>query len=126
MPVYNSEGMISCPPTISERWFRAKMARTEKTNVNGQDFTLQSVSPKWYYEQNSRYGMSGEKRDLYGYMDTMFKNVVVSPPEVAAKGMLAFEAKEDIETPEKLIQEIERFLRPGTAASKGTAAGKGE
>lgn len=126
LPKYNMEGMITCPPNISERWFRSKMARHETVNVLGVDYELQSVSPRWYYEQNDRCGMTGGTRDTARYMDIMFKNVVVSPREVATKGLKAFEDEEDIETPELLIREIERFLRPGKRSGKGSTAGTAE
>lgn len=102
------------------------MARHETVNVLGVDYELQSVSPRWYYEQNDRCGMTGGTRDTARYMDIMFKNVVVSPREVATKGLKAFEDEEDIETPELLIREIERFLRPGKRSGKGSTAGTAE
>lgn len=126
LPKYNMEGMITCPPNIPERWFRSKMARHETVNVLGVDYELQSVSPQWYYEQNDRCGMTGGTRDTARYMDIMFKNVVVSPREVSTKGLKAFEDAEDIETPELLIREIERFLRPGKRSGKGSAEGATE
>ncbi len=89
------------------------MYRTEKVTVCGQEFELQSVSPRWYYETNRRCGMTSDDKDMIQYMDTMFKNVVLSPVEVMSKGFSYFDAREDIETPEKLVREIERFLRPG-------------
>ena len=92
------------------------MARHETVNVLGVDYELQSVSPQWYFEQNDRCGMTGSgTRDTARYMDILFKNVVVS--------LKAFEEAEDIETPELLIREIERFLRPGKRSGAGTAPG---
>ncbi|MBS1384428.1 MULTISPECIES: hypothetical protein [Intestinimonas] len=100
------------------------MARHETVNVLGVDYELQSVSPQWYFEQNDRCGMTGSgTRDTARYMDILFKNVVVSPAAVTAKGLKAFEEAEDIETPELLIREIERFLRPGKRSGAGTAPG---
>ena len=43
--------------------------------------------------------------------DGLFKNCVVSPPEIKAEGMAYFDAKDDIQTPEKLVGQIEQFLR---------------
>jgi hypothetical protein len=124
---YNAEGMLTCPLNIPERWFRANMARREIVNVNGQDFELQSVTPQWYFEQNDKCGMTGGgTKDTARYMDIMFKNVVVSPTNVSTKGMKAFEEEEDIETPELLIREIERFLRPGKRSDASKATGKKE
>lgn len=124
LPKYDREGMLTCPPNIPERWFRSKMARHETVNVLGVDYELHSVSPQWYFEQNDRCGMTGSgTRDTARYMDILFKNVVVSPAAVTAKGLKAFEEAEDIETPELLIREIERFLRPGKRSGAGTAPG---
>ena len=121
LPKYNAEGMVTCPPNIPERWFRFKMARHETVNVLGIDYELQSVSPQWYFEQNDKCGMTGS--GTARYMDIMFKNVVTSPANVASKGLKAFEENEDIETPELLIREIERFLRPGKKSGSSAAAG---
>lgn len=107
-----------------KRWFRFKMARHETVNVLGTDYELQSVSPQWYFEQNDKCGMTGSgSRDTARYMDIMFKNVVTAPANVASKGLKAFEENEDIETPELLIREIERFLRPGKKSGSGAAPG---
>lgn len=97
------------------------MYRTGTVNVNGQDFELQSVSPRWYFETNQRCGMSGNDKDVLRYMDTMFKNVVVTPTEVSKKGFNYFDERDDIETAELLIREIERFLRPGKQQRAGGA-----
>ena len=113
LPKYNAEGMVTCPPNIPERWFRFKMARHETVNVLGIDYELQSVSPQWYFEQNDKCGMTGSgSRDTARYM-----------ANVASKGLKAFEENEDIETPELLIREIERFLRPGKKSGSSAAAG---
>lgn len=88
------------------------MAKQKKVSVEGQEFTLQSVSPSWYFQTNDECGMTGGRsRDTTKYLDTMFKNVVISPPEVASQGMSYFDEKEDVKTPEKLIKAIEQFLR---------------
>ena len=115
---------MDCPPNIPERWFRLKMAKHEDVLVNGQEFTLQSVGPQWYFEQNDRCGMTGNgSRDTARYIDLMLKNVVIFPAEVAAKGLKYFEERDDIETPELLLREIERFLRPGKRSGSGAAQG---
>lgn len=96
-------------------------------NVLGVEYELQSVTPQWYFEQNDKCGMTGSgTRDTARYMDIMFKNVVISPSYVASKGLKAFEEAEDIETPELLIREIERFLRPGKKSGGSTAPGREE
>lgn len=88
------------------------MAKTTKVTVNNQEFTLQSVSPTWYFGVNDDCGMTGGgRRDTTKYLDTMFKNVVTSPPEVKSEGIAYFDDKDDVKTPEKLIKAIEQFLR---------------
>lgn len=88
------------------------MAKTKDVTINGQKFTLQSVSPSWYYNINDECGNTGSgKRKSVKYMDEMFRNCVISPPEVKADGMTYFDEKEDLSTAEKLIGEIETFLR---------------
>ena len=78
------------------------MAKTKKVTVNGQEFELQSVSPSWYYDFNDECGNTGSgKRKSAKYMDGMFKNCVISPPEVKAQGMEYFDEKEDLKTPEQ-------------------------
>ncbi len=127
MARYDSEGMIPKPNKMSERWFRKMLARQSEVSVNGQEFTLQSVSPQWYYNTNDQCGMTTDKgRDTARYMDLMFKNSVVSPPEVSHKGMRYFNERGDIETPEKLLREIEMFLRPGRRSDDGPPQGAGE
>lgn len=87
------------------------MAKSKQIIIGEQTFMLQSVSPSWYYDWNDECGNTGGKRRSAKYMDGMFKNVVTSPAEVTAKGMAYFDEKEDLRTAEKLITEIEQFLR---------------
>lgn len=88
------------------------MAKTKTVTIKGKEFTLQSVSPSWYYDFNDECGNTGGgKRKSTKYMDGMFKNCVISPPEVKADGMKYFDEQEDLSTAEKLIAEIESFLR---------------
>ena len=87
------------------------MAKTKTVKVNGTDFQLQSVSPNWYLDHNDETGMTGGKRKTAKYMDGLFKSVVVSPKEVQNEGMEYFDRENDISTPEKLLVEIESFLR---------------
>jgi hypothetical protein len=88
------------------------MAKQKEITINEQKFTLQSVSPSWYYDFNDECGNTGGgKRKSVKYMDGMFKNCVISPPEVKAQGMDYFDEKEDLATAEKLIAAIEQFLR---------------
>ena len=81
------------PKSLSERGYRKYMAKTKEITIGEQKFTLQSVSPSWYY------------------VDGMFKNCVVAPAEVKANGMEYFDDNEDLKTAEKLIAAIEQFLR---------------
>ena len=85
------------------------MNRRETVEVNGQKFTLQSVSITWYFNINDRY-LAG-KRNSAGYMNEMIKGVVVEPMEVNKKGLEYFEERGDIATVEQLIARIEKFLR---------------
>ena len=100
------------PKSLSERGYRKYMARQKKVTVKGTEFTLQSVSPSWYYETNDECGNTGSgKRKSAKYMDGLFAPGVISPPEVKAQGMEYFDEKEDLKTPEQLIGAIEQFLR---------------
>lgn len=87
------------------------MARTKTVQVNDMDFTLQSVSPRFYYDVNDSCGMTGGKKNTAEYMDKMLKNVVIEPKEVSVKGLAYFDETEDIDTSEKLLKEMESFLR---------------
>ena len=100
------------PKGLSERSYRKYMARQKKVTVNKQDYMLQSVSPKWYFDVNDRYGMTGGKKNTAGYVDEMFKNVVVEPPEIKSQGLEYFGDMDDgIAVTEQLLTEVESFLR---------------
>lgn len=99
------------PKGLSERSYRKYMSRTEKVTVNGIEFTLQSVSPRFYFELNDSCGMTGSKKKTAEYIDGLFKNVVIEPKEVSTKGLGYFEEIEDIDTVEKLLAKAESFLR---------------
>ena len=90
-----SKKWLERPKSLSERSYRKYMAKQKKVTVNGQEFTLQSVSPTWYFQTNDECGMTGGKKDTTKYLDTMGY----------------FDAQEDVKTPEKLIAAIEKFLR---------------
>ena len=66
------------PKGLSERSYRKFMSKKKKTVVNGMDFTLQSISPRSYFELNDACGMTGNKKNTAEYIDRMFKNVVRS------------------------------------------------
>ena len=87
------------------------MAKQKTVIVNGTEYTLQSVSPSWYFGHNDANGMTGGKRDTAKYIDGLLKNVVIAPKEVNTQGMAYFDAAEEIDTPEQLLREIESFLR---------------
>ena len=88
------------------------MAKTKEITIGEQKFTLQSVSPSWYYDFNDECGNTGSgKRKSAEYMDRMFKNCVIAPAEVRNEGMAYFDEKDDLKTPEGLIKAIENFLR---------------
>lgn len=106
-----SKKWIQRPKGLSERSYRKYMAKQKKVTVNGTEYTLQSVSPTWYFNHNDECGMTGGKRKTAEYIDGLFKNVVISPKEVNTQGMSYFEDTDDIATPEKLMGEIESFLR---------------
>lgn len=100
------------PKSLSERGYRKFMAKQKVVKINDQEYTLQSVSPTWYFNANDDCGMTGNgRRDTTKYIDTMLRNVVISPPEVKSEGISYFDEKDDIKTPEKLIKAIEQFLR---------------
>ena len=87
------------------------MAKQKEVTVRGQEFTLQSVSPTWYLEQNDKHGMTGGgSRNTPGYMDVIFRNCVIKPTEVASKGMKYFDESEDVKTAIDLLKAIESFL----------------
>ena len=111
MPGYDSRKWRPRPKSLTERGYRNHMAKQTKVTINGTEYTLQSVSPSWYMEQNDKYGMTGSgKRDTSKYMDIMFRNVVVTPAEVAQGGMTFFDQNDDIKTAVDLLKEIESFL----------------
>jgi len=99
------------PKGLSERSYRKYMAKKKEVMINGVNFELQGVSPTWYLDLNDSCGMTGGKRRTADYMDGLFKGVVIAPKEVSTEGMKYFDEKEDIETAEKLLTEIETFLR---------------
>lgn len=99
------------PKSLSEKGYRKYMARQTKVTVNGQEFTLQSVSPTWYLQNSDKHNMVSGRRDTAGYLDSLIRNCVISPPEVSAGGLKYFDEQEDISTPMALLGEIESFLK---------------
>lgn len=99
------------PKGLTERSYRKYMAKQKKVTVNGTEYTLQSVSPTWCFNHNDECGMTRGKRRTVNYIDGLIKNIAISPKEVSTQGISYFEEAEDISTPEKLMTEIESFLR---------------
>ena len=90
------------------------MAKQKKITIEETDYTLQSVSPKWYYDLNDRCGMTGGKKNTAGYIDELLKNVVVEPAEVRTQGLTYFNEIDDgIFISEMLVKQVESFLRGG-------------
>jgi hypothetical protein len=88
------------------------MSRQKEVTINGQKYTLQSVSPTWYFDLNDRCGVTGNgKRQSSKYLDELFRNCVIQPAEIAAGGLSYFDETDDIKTPEELLKEVESFLR---------------
>ena len=59
------------PKGLSERSYRKYMAKQKKITIEETDYTLQSVSPKWYYDLNDRCGMTGGKKNTAGSIDEL-------------------------------------------------------
>ena len=101
------------------------MARRKDIVIEGAKFTLQSVSPTWYYNFNDECSLGNGKRDSVKFLDGLIRNCVISPAEVASKGLGYFDEKDDIRTAEMLFKSIESFLREGRqprASEKESAA----
>lgn len=106
-------GIPPRPDGMPEEVYRKMHYRQSTVVVNGQEFDLQSVSYRWYIEQNDEYGMTGGKRDTAGYMDTILRNVVTSPAAIAVEGLDYFDKRGDFDTPMKLMGAIDKFFRDG-------------
>ncbi|GHU75659.1 hypothetical protein AGMMS49992_20060 [Clostridia bacterium] len=103
------------------------MPENKKITINDVEYELQIVQPSWYYEQVDRFGISGHsQRNTSGYMDALFRHVVVSPAEVRNKGMKYFDDRYDFETPLRLIKQIESFLLGRKRSSTGESGGEAE
>ena len=102
------------PKGLCERSYRKYMAKQKKVKVREKEYTLQSVSPRWYLEMNDRNGMTGGKKKTADYFDELFKNVVIEPAEVKTSGLSYFDEMDDgIGAAEELMKEVESFLRNG-------------
>ena len=87
------------------------MARTKIVNINGVDYTLQSVNFSWYSNLTDLYISPANGRKNTGkYADALIKGCVTAPAEVAKGGIRFFDEQDDIATPGELVREIESFL----------------
>lgn len=100
------------------------MARTKVVEINGVDYTLQSVSYEWYLDLNDRHGLSGGgRRKTSAYVDELLKNCVVTPGEIKTRGIKCFD--DDIATGVALTSAIETFLSERKQPGDSPANGKG-
>lgn len=97
------------------------MSKTKDIKVDGVKITLQSVSPRWFFEQQDHYGIGTSDRNLPEYMHILFQNVVVSPPDIRNKGLDYFD--DDIGGAEELFKEINSFLRGRKKSEPSKAEG---
>lgn len=114
------------PKSMSEKGYRKYMARKKTVKVEGQDYTLQGVSPRWYLENIDEYGYyAGGRRDTPGYHDSILRNIVVYPTDVKVEGVdyFADDKHGGFAAELKLISEIERFLT-GKIESSGAEGSK--
>jgi hypothetical protein len=98
------------PKGMSEGFYRT-MAKTIKVEVRGVEYTLQSVSPSWFYDTCDKYGITGDKQQrTKDFRDIIIKNCVVSPTEVREKGLKYFDDTDDIAGSQELFRAIDSFL----------------
>ncbi len=87
------------------------MARTKVVNINGTDYTLQSVNFSWYSNLTDLYiSPANGRKNTAKYADALIKGCVTAPAEVAKGGIRFFDEQDDIATPGELVREIESFL----------------
>lgn len=87
------------------------MARTKTININGVDYTLQSVNFSWYSNLTDLYiNPASGRKNTAKYADALIKGCVTAPAEVAKGGIRFFDEQDDIATPGELVREIESFL----------------
>ena len=99
------------------------MSKPSTYKINGVDYTLQGASPRWVMEQSDKYGVGTPRVDTAGYIDVMLRNCVINPPAVRQRGLDFFDEIGDLSTPEKLIAQIERYLREPVQFEKGPGPG---
>jgi hypothetical protein len=88
------------------------MARRTKVFVDEIEYDLQSVPNGEYMAINDRYGITSNKTPNHtAYFDWLLRSCVVSPKEVAMRGVKYFEEDDDnIGGLYDLVREIETFL----------------
>ena len=87
------------------------MARTKIVNINGVDYTLQSVNFSWYSNLTDLYiSPANGRKNTAKYADALIKGCVTAPAEVAKGRIRFFDEQDDIATPGELVREIESFL----------------
>ena len=102
------------------------MARIATVTIDDVDYTLQSVSPSWFYELQDDCGIGTNDRDMKKFINELLKNVVVSPAEIKSEGIKYFDKKDDIGTSEKLTKEIMAFLKGRKQPRKSEETGESE
>lgn len=100
------------------------MARQKTVNINGTDYTLQSVTFSWYSNLTDLYiNPAHGRKNTARYADALIKGCVTAPAEVAKGGISYFDDIDDIATPGELVREIESFLSErNKPASSGEAS----
>lgn len=106
----------SRPRSLREEGYRRFMAKTMEKTIGGEDYVLQSVSPEWYLDNYDRFGRG---KNTKRYADELIKNVVVSPPEIASRGIAYFNERDDVGAAMELVDEIENFLGRSDGSRKG-------
>lgn len=87
------------------------MSRTKQVNINGVDYTLQSVNFSWYTNLTDLYvNPASGRKNTAKYANALIKGCVTAPVEVARAGISFFDEKDDITTPSELVRAIETFL----------------
>lgn len=87
------------------------MARTKTIVLNGEEYQLQSVTYSWYVNLIDLYiNPNSGRKNTAKYTDLLIKGCVITPIEVANRGVQYFDERDDIKTPGELAKEIEDFL----------------
>ncbi|MGL5435875.1 MAG: hypothetical protein ACRDBO_10825 [Lachnospiraceae bacterium] len=87
------------------------MAKAGVLTVQGKKFSVQKVSPRWYYGLSDRHLING-KRNTAAYVDELLKNTITDPAEIKVDGLEYF-GDDDLGLVDELVTEIESFLKSG-------------